>query len=67
MPGDSALMGDILVALGERYDERFNTLVVDKENRMINVTAMLNDKIIVYDTPISDGAKVKLTVLMGGG
>ncbi len=67
MPGDNALMGDIMVELGKRYGEKFNTLAVDKENRIINIVAMMDGRIIVYDTPVPDGAKVQLTVIMDGG
>ncbi len=67
MPGDRALTGDILAELGKRYDERFTTLVIDEKNRVINVVAMKDDKIIVYDTPVNDGARIQLTVMMDGG
>jgi len=67
MPGESALMGDILVELGKRYGEKFNTLVYDKQKRIINMVAMLDGRIITYDTPVPDGAKTQLTVIMDGG
>jgi DNA repair protein RadC len=67
MPGESAVMGDILVELGKRYGEKFNTLVIDKNNRVINAVAMMGGKIIGYETIIPDGAKTQLTVIMDGG
>jgi hypothetical protein len=67
MPGDSALMGDVLVELGKRYGEKYNKLVIDREKRIINVVAMREGKIITYETPVTDGTKIKLTVIMDGG
>ena len=67
MPGDSALMGDILVELGKRYGEKYNTLVVDAKDRIIHQVAMMDGRIIAYDTPVPDGATTQLTVMMDGG
>ncbi len=67
MPGESAMMGDILVELGKRYDEKFNTLVYNKKDRVINEVAMMDGKIITYDTPVPNGALTQLTVIMDGG
>ena len=67
MPGDSALMGEILVELAKQYDEKFTRLVVDEKNRTIHVVAMMDQKILSYETPMSDGAQVQLTVIMDGG
>jgi hypothetical protein len=67
LPGKTATMGEILVELGKRYDEKYNTLVVNPKDHVILQVAMMDGKIITYDTPIPDGATTQLTVIMDGG
>lgn len=67
LPGASAPVGEVLAELAKRYGDSFNLMIDQKDRVIVDAVAMIDGKIAAYDTPVYDGERVVLTMMMDGG
>jgi hypothetical protein len=67
LPGDKAILGDVLLKLGERYGDRFSRLSANHQKRVVKLLAMRDTETLLYDSELSDGDALVLALAALGG
>ena len=67
LPGDKVILGDVLLALGERYGERFARMSANHQKRTVKLLAMRDTETLVYDSQLSHGDELVLALAALGG
>lgn len=64
---DSVTAGEVFQALGAKYGEKFSRVTYDASKPSIKVICYVDGEHAKYNSPVPDGAHVKILKAMGGG
>ena len=67
LPGDKAILGDVLLELGKRYGERFSRMSANHPKRIVKLLAMRDAETLLYDSELSHGDELVLALAALGG
>jgi hypothetical protein len=67
LPEDCAVLGDVLYARGERFGERFSRMSADHTKRVVKLLTTRGDETLLYDSPVSNGDSLIMTLAALGG